>query len=462
MATAYTNYLGSGKRLGLFNITTDLTVNSGSPDQLIDGTTGSSTFWFGSQAVAGKYLEFRIVGSPRIIDKFKIYKQSSTGTQSFKFQGFDGTSWTDLTTFNWPTASGSTEFTFTNTTAYRSYRFLGVSGTITTASLYEVEFSTEAADAYETGNRSASITVTASGITSSGGTVQNLVDGDETTTTTHSWYPSNGASITSSFIIKFALAAAKKILGAKIRSVSNSVGNNGYWKWQGSNDDSTWDELQNEPFLWDFHATGTLTSLATDGFNFFEFPDSYSYYRLVGVSGSTNNTPWYTEVLFDIGPEPTWAANALNYAERAGVLTDGAGSTVRVSAEKVSVLSQGPGSIATINAFSGSVLTSLLPAGELQVDTNAGVYHDEPEFGGTTPIEPIVLESHFTDEDGFDAEINISVGNPFKLKFTDESEYRAMMTRNLSAKYTDDGGFDADMDSLPPPPLQTFLLVSGR
>lgn len=459
MATAYTNYLGSGKRIGQFNLRTTFSIDSRDLNYLVDGNTASSSFWFNTQTVAGKYLEFQIVGSPRVIDKFKIYKASHTGTQSFKFQGYDGSTWTDLTTFDWPTASGGTEFTFTNTTAYRRYRFLGVSGSITNASHYEIEFSTEAANAYEVGNRSGTITVSATGITTSGGNVQNLVDGSETQNTTNSWYPNNNQTVTGSFAIKFALSAVQTFVGAKIRMQAASNGDNGTWKWQGSNDDSTWVDVS-EPFVWEYSSSGTLSPV--DGFCYFEYPASYAYYRLVGISGHTSNSPWYTEILFDAGPVPSWPAELRVSMDRAGVLSDGAGSELRVSSVRADVLSQGPGSTFKLYSVSAYALISLGPAGELSGDTNAGVYDDITEFGGDDPVEPVLLTAHFADEGVYDAEINVNVGNPFVMRMRDNGEYVAVMTRYLSMHAVDGGVYNAEIGSLPPPPLQFYMMVTGR
>jgi len=461
MATAYTNLLGSGDRVGQLKVTTDLNILSRNPDYLIDGISNTSSFWFENQTVAGKNLEFRIVGSPRVIDAFKIYQGTHSGTPSFKFQGYNGTTWTDLTTFNWPTASGMTEFTFTNTTAYRRYRFLGVSGSINNGSVYEIEFSTQSADAYEVGSRSASITVTASGITTSGGSVQNLVDGDESKNTTHSWFPTGGQAVTSSSIIKFALAAAKTLVSAKIRMSSNVVSNNGTWKWQGSNDDSTWIDVS-DPFVWSFPSS-TTPSDPVAGFCFFPYSASYSYYRLVGVSGSTSGSPWYMEILFDAGPAPDWPSALRIAGEASGVLSTGSGSTLRVAGARVGVLSQGPGSTLKVAGVSASALVSLGPGGELAGDTNAGVYDNITEFGGDDgPPDALLLDANYLDEGEYDAEINVSVGNPWVVNYRDDSEYSALRALELQVDYLDDSTYSAEIGSLPPPTTQLFMLVTGR
>lgn len=460
MATAYTNYLGSGDRIGLFLI--EGTIDDGGRNRnfLVDGNQTNNQYWFNAQAVAGKTLEFKIVGSPRIIDAFRINQAAHTGTVAFKFQGYDGSTWTDLHSFNWPTASGTTAFSFTNTTAYRRYRFLGVSGNITNGYIQEIEFSTEAASGYELGDRSATITVSATGITTSGGSVQNLVDGDETKNTTHSWYPASNQNVSSSMHIDFALSAARQFNAAKIRMSSSSGGSNGIWKWQGSNDNSTWFDVS-DPFDWDFNS-GTSLTATTSGFSFFNSPGSYSYYRLIGVSGKTSNSPWYMELLFDDGVTPAWDATAIVIGEASHVLNKGVGSNARITSQHVEVLNQGPGSTARVASHVVHVLTTLLPAGELSGDTNAGVHNDITEFGGSDVVEPIELDVEFVDESEYEATINVSVGNPFKVVFSGDDEYVAMMTRSLQVSYQDEGEYDAEIGSLPPPPLQMFMLVSGR
>lgn len=463
MATSYTNYLGSGERVGLFKFVTDFNIGSRDPNYLVDGNTTSSQFWFDAQAVAGKSLELRPIGSARVIDAFKIYQASHTGTVAFKFQGWDGSTWTDLTSFNWPTASGATEFTFANTTAYQRYRFLGVSGSITNGYIYELEFSSESADAYEIGDRSSSITVTASGIITGGGNVQNLVDGSELRDATHSWYPNSSQAVTPTSIIKFALAAAKTFVAAKIRMSSSGASNNGTWKWQGSNDNSTWTDVS-EPFLWDFNGSTAPTSTSQAGFCYFENPASYSYYRLIGIEGLTSNSPWYMEVLFDAGDAPDWPATLNVAAESAGVLTTGTGSSLRISSAHAEVLSQGPGSTLRIASIAAHVLVSLGPAGELKGDTNAGVYNDITEFGGGDgPPDPLVLEATFEDDFQFNPEININVANPFFVKFFDDFQLNVIPAIVLTVTFDDDFQFDAfSQDLTPIPPVQSMLVTTGR
>lgn len=464
MATSYTNYLGSGPRLGLFNLKSDFSLSSTVDLRvLIEGSTSSGNFFFNSQDVTGKSLTFQIIGSSRVVDGFKIYQATHTGTVAFKFQGWDGTSWTDLHSFNWPTASGTSTFTFTNTTAYRAYRFLGVSGTISNGSVYEIEFSTDAdAAGYETGNRGSLITVTASGITSFSGTnVQSLVDGSEAKNTTNSWYPNGGQTINSSSIIKFALAAARTFVGAKIRMSSNTVGNNGRWKWQGSNDNSTWTDVS-DTFLWDF-AVSTNQDVETDGAVFFTNPGSYSYYRLVGVSGLTSGSPWYMEVLFDNGTVPAWPAPADVASEATHILSKGTSGNINLSSEVPYILSRGVDSHANLSSYVVHVLTSLKPAGELSGDTNAGIHHDVTQWGGSDEVEPIVLEISFEDDFQLNPEINTNVANPFVVKFFDDFQLNVIQAIVLRVTFEDDFQFEAfSQDLTPIPPVQSMLVTTGR
>lgn len=455
MATSYANFGGSGSRLGHFQISSTLTHSTRSLNYLVDGDTTSSGFWFDSQTVTGKYLEFAILGSERVVDKFRIYQQSTSDSPSFKFQGYDGSTWTDLLTFNWPTTSGATEFTFANATTYRRYRFLGVSGNIGTQNVHEIEFSVESYSPYETGDRSGIITVTSSGLVVNGGSVQNYVDGSESPGSTNSWYPAGGQALNGTQSLTFALSSAQTFVGAQFADPSSSNGNNGVWKFQGSSDGTSYADIS-DPFTWNSGVGNGSAGVL------FSAPGSYSFYRLISVSGQTSSVPWYAEIKFDAGPAPDWPSSLLVAAESSEVLTHGPGSSLLVAAESSEVLTQGPGSVLDVTTVHVSVLTSLLPAGELRGDTNAGIYDDITEFGGDVPIEPLVLEVHFADESVLDVDINVNVGNPFKMKMFDDTILRAVPTRSLSAKFVDDARFRAEIGSLPPPTIQTFVLVSGR
>jgi hypothetical protein len=67
----------------------------------------------------------------------------------------------------------------------------------------------------------------------------------------------------------------------------------GTWKWQGSNDGSSWSDIGGN-FTLDGSTSGTaLTTLSGN-------TTSYRYYRLLGVSGNSNSGPWCYEFEFKI------------------------------------------------------------------------------------------------------------------------------------------------------------------
>lgn len=66
----------------------------------------------------------------------------------------------------------------------------------------------------------------------------------------------------------------------------------GTWKWQGSNDGSTFTDLGSS-FTLGGTATETITTLSGN-------TTAYRYYRIAGVSGTTNSGPWAYEFEFKI------------------------------------------------------------------------------------------------------------------------------------------------------------------
>jgi hypothetical protein len=66
----------------------------------------------------------------------------------------------------------------------------------------------------------------------------------------------------------------------------------GAWKWQGSNDASSWTDIGGA-FTLGTSATQVLTTLSGN-------TTAYRYYRILGVSGSTSNGPWVYEFEFKL------------------------------------------------------------------------------------------------------------------------------------------------------------------
>lgn len=136
-ATSYTNVGGSGNRKALITVTTTITSLNLTPDYLVNGNTTESNFYWGAQTTAGKYLRFDFgSGNKFVINEAKWYQDLTSSQGVWQWQGSnDASSWTNIgSTF---TLGGSATQTQTelssNTTAYRYYQLLGVSGSLSGA-----------------------------------------------------------------------------------------------------------------------------------------------------------------------------------------------------------------------------------------------------------------------------------------------------------------------------------------
>jgi hypothetical protein len=71
----------------------------------------------------------------------------------------------------------------------------------------------------------------------------------------------------------------------------DTAATHGDWKWQGSNDGSTWTDIGTS-----FTLGGTLQTITTLSGN----ASYWHYYRLLQVSGVTSSGPWLREIEFNI------------------------------------------------------------------------------------------------------------------------------------------------------------------
>lgn len=128
--------------------------------------------------------------------------------------------------------------------------------------------------AYATGNRAASITVTAS-FTPDVGSLGSLVDG--TTTDNSGMYLATSYAVSGQWVrFDFGSGAKMKVTRAR-RHMGTSGSTWATWKWQASDDASTWDDLTGS-----FEITGSSTAVDDMASN----TKGYRYYRLLGVSGT--------------------------------------------------------------------------------------------------------------------------------------------------------------------------------
>lgn len=329
MATSYSNPGGMGDRQGSIYLSSSPSP-SATLENLIDGLFGansSDATWWTTGAASGRYIRFDF-GAPRVIDEAKWYQSSATAVGTWKWQGSnDGSTWTDIgASF---TLGGATTQTQTelngNSTAYRYYQLLGVSGTYSdTPYILEIEFKIDEAPATSynnpqgRGNRTANIFVSSSE-TPSGGSNANLVNGNFNANSGGAvWYSTGSAS---GRWIKFNFSTPRLITEATWYQSDATA--HGTWKWQGSNDDSSWTDIGSS-FTLGGATTNVFTQLNGN-------VTKYKIYRLLGVSGTYSNSPFITEIEFAID-EPTYptvrsvstnttsSATSLNVTKPAGTV----------------------------------------------------------------------------------------------------------------------------------------------
>ena len=149
---------------------------------------------------------------------------------------------------------------------------------------------------YQSGDRSSTITVTTT-ISEASGTVAKLVDGNAPIDGSHggsnSFYWATGSNNVVGQELKFQWSSAQTITGAKMLSANTD--SQGTWKWQGSNNGSAWTDIGSN---FNFDTATTKVWDTTFGSELSGNTTAYTYYRMYGVSGSTNGNPWWIEIEF--------------------------------------------------------------------------------------------------------------------------------------------------------------------
>lgn len=130
-----------------------------------------------------------------------------------------------------------------------------------------------------TGNRTSIITVTAAGFA---GTPSILVNGDLVT---------NVAWFNNLTVLQFEFTGFKKIID-EAKFYQQLTTSHGTWKWQGSNNGTTWTDIGSS-FTLGGSTTQTITALAGN-------TTEYKYYQIVRVSGASSTAPYVYEFEFKI------------------------------------------------------------------------------------------------------------------------------------------------------------------
>lgn len=153
------------------------------------------------------------------------------------------------------------------------------------------------------GNRTTTVLVTSAGFFNNNNTTV-FVNG--TTTDDANWF-AGGSGVT----VEFWFPSAKIIDEAKFYQSGATA--HGTWKWQGSQDRTTWTDIGGT-FTLGGVATQTLTTLAGN-------TTAYVFYRLFQVSGSTSSSPYIREFEFKIDEGGTTSyVNALGSGNRTATI----------------------------------------------------------------------------------------------------------------------------------------------
>lgn len=137
-----------------------------------------------------------------------------------------------------------------------------------------------------TGNRTGSITVSATNITTGGGALSDLVNG----ALANSYWWTNATGNGTGYLT-FDFGSAKVI--DAFRWLQETTHSHGTWRFEGSNDNSSWTQIGS-----DFTLQGDPNNHG--GFYWFSNTTAYRYYRLRHMSGSRSQTPYLYEIEFRI------------------------------------------------------------------------------------------------------------------------------------------------------------------
>jgi hypothetical protein len=143
MTQSYTNPGGTGNRTALISVTTTVSIGSGSPNQMVNGTQANEFFWANGESGREIRFNFGGTGFTRCITEAKWYQDINSIHGDWKWQGSnDAQTWIDIgasftlgnTLQVMTTLAGNTNF-------WHYYRLLQVSGTTSSGPwLREIEF----------------------------------------------------------------------------------------------------------------------------------------------------------------------------------------------------------------------------------------------------------------------------------------------------------------------------------
>ena len=293
MPTDYDGWGGRAYRGGLIVCTQvgfSGSLNGFTTDRPINGdksNNGSGSWFFNSVADVGStpcqlIFDFK---AAVVIDEFKWF-QDVAATQGFwNWEGSnDGSSWTTIqANFLLGHATNNPSVhSFPNSTAYRYYRLLGVSGGTNTGPWeQETEFQTDHGD-FEALDRTGVGSVTISGLSLAGGSANNLINGALTNDDSNTVRFTSGQTVSGSCTIEVDFGGTVNLRAAAIMCL-DGFGNNGTWQGQAFVSGS-WQNFGGQNLL------KAWLSAPSDGTHVWtDTPVNATKFRLLGVSGTTED-----------------------------------------------------------------------------------------------------------------------------------------------------------------------------
>jgi len=405
------NLGGAGPRRSVFGVTSTLPRDSGSSSRsmtlLLDGTTTSDSgkpYMTNGTAASDKTLTFEILGLPRVITGYLWYQTAPVSPIEFAFEASnDGSTWITLSAGDTMRGSGGNDpwlVRVKNATAYKWYRLREVGGTWNDSNIRQVEFIISGTDD-EVGNRLSSITATTNITGASGTDIGNLVDGAYGTNSSDSWWPDTSQSA-SGLNIAYQFDTPRVVKYARVET-SGYTGDLGTWKWQASDDGSTWVDI-GSPFTW------SVTNITSDNpipvHDLSSNNTAHAYYQMVGVSGTLVRTPYQIETYFDISDGSNFDLSA--------AFEDGSEFIVNHSA--------------------------------IEVHLTAGLVDDSRLYARSTVAYPLTLKISYADDSRLMAFAKVTIYENLSVNLSDESRITLRPLRvtplvRASVDFSDDSRF---------------------
>ena len=225
--------------------------------------------------------------------------------------------------------------------------------------------------AYDSGDRSSTITVSTDATTTR--SVTNIVDGS--TAVGDSFY---FASSQSGKYLRFQFDATKKISGIKFVNDEDSTSDQGTWKWQGSDNGASWTDIGSTFAFTNDVMVGGAGGYTVLGDTMSGNTTSYIYYQMLQTAGTTDSNSNWMEINFLITGDAVSASGNYTSTTETAVSTVSSMGIVVLYKNNEGTATLDTDLIAQVSANGGTNYTSapLTAAGTFSTGINIAVAND--------------------------------------------------------------------------------------